>query len=217
MISKEKIEKINKFKKENKTSYDFLGFGINILKIPLYCDKIIECCFNHINNMENLSDNQKVLLSVGKALENIKRNQEKKRENCKKIKIAYVALDQFTNSKRKNCNSNVNSISTKMRSKSTVKSTSNLNKPSKIKIKSLPRLEEQNLKPIMPNKSKSRLFNTPNNKIKILPPISDNISILEVSEEDTKHIKSNPRRALGNNDFRILRNPSKHRSVSYRK
>merc|ERR1711972_288886 len=122
-----------------------------------------------------------------------------------------------TNSKRKNFNSDVNSISTKMRSKSSVKSTSNLNKPSKIKIKSLSSLEKQNLKPIMPNKSKSRLSNTSNNKIKIFPPFCDNISIVEVSEEGAKHIKSNPRRALGNNDFRILRNPSKHRSVSYRK
>jgi len=61
------------------------------------------------------------------------------------------------------------------------------------------------------------LYNTPNKKIKILPPISDDTSNIEISEESVNYSKSNPRRALGKNEFRILRNPSKHRSVSYRK
>jgi len=89
-------------------------------------------------------------MSVGEALENIKKNQEKKSENDKKTKIVYIALDQYSNSKKKNSNPGVNSISTKIRSKSTVKSTSVLNKPYKIKINSLPRLEKQNLITKMP-------------------------------------------------------------------
>merc|ERR1712039_964339 len=114
---------------------------------------------------------------------------KKIREENKKIKIVYVSLDQLTNSKsndkKKNNNLRGNSLSTNIRSKSTVKSTTSLlNKSYKIKINSLPKPPPKLLK-----KSENELLHTPMNNIKVLPPMSDSTSIIAKNEKVNKDTK----------------------------
>jgi len=163
------------------------------------------------------------LLSIGHALSNINKSQELKkiREENKKMKIVYVSLDQMSNAKsngkKKIDNSRGNSLSTNIRSKSTVKSTTSLlNKSYKIKINSLPKIPQK-----MPKKLVEGLLDTPVKQIKILPPMSDKDSIIVNNEnlnKDTKS-KSISRRDINNNGngFRISSISIKHRSLSHRK
>jgi len=110
-----------------------------------------------------------------------------------------------------------NSLSTQIRSKSTIKSTTSLlNKSYKIKINNIPKFPPKSLK-----KSLNGLFDKPVKNIKILPPMSDHTSLTANNENVNKDTKSKSisRRALGNNGngFRISSIPSKHRSLSNRK